>query len=177
MKSILGNAALAFAILSCNLADKLANRNTSQNNNEEPASSTKNGPAGGETTGRSETNTASPVENVSPPPPPQPGASGNDSDTDSANTVSGGVLDDKAVSKPEPAYPPVAKAVRASGRVTVRVTVDENGNVISARATSGHPLLRAAAEQAARQARFNPTDLAAKPAKVTGILTYDFKPQ
>jgi TonB family protein len=174
MKSILGIAALVLALLLCNLVERLANRNTSGNSNEETASSTKNSPAGGENTSQSETNTDSPVETVSPLP-PQPG--GNDSDTDSANTVSGGVLDDKATSKPEPAYPAVAKAVRASGRVTVRVIVDENGNVISARATSGHPLLRAAAEQAARQARFNPTELAAKPAKVTGTLTYDFKPQ
>jgi protein TonB len=64
------------------------------------------------------------------------------------------VLNGKAISKPQPPYPAIAKAARAAGTVTVQITVDEQGNVISATATSGHPLLRQAAAQAARQARF-----------------------
>lgn len=88
--------------------------------------------------------------------------------------ISGGVLNSKAVSKPEPAYPSVAKAARASGLVTVQVTVDENGDVVSARAVSGHPLLQPAAEQAARKAKFPPMLVSGKPVMVTGILTYNF---
>ena len=88
--------------------------------------------------------------------------------------VSGGVLNGKAISKPQPPYPALAKAARASGLVTVQVTVDETGGVVSAAAVSGHPLLRAAAEQAARQAKFSPTLLAGKPVKVKGVLTYNF---
>jgi protein TonB len=57
----------------------------------------------------------------------------------------------------------------------VQVTVDESGKVTSARAISGHPLLQAAAVQAAYQARFSPTMLAGKPVKVTGVLTYKFE--
>src|SRR5216110_3130841 len=71
--------------------------------------------------------------------------------------VSGGILNGKAVSKPEPAYPPIGKAVRAQGTVTVQIVVDENGDVISAQAVSGHPLLRQAAVEAARQAKLTPT--------------------
>jgi TonB family protein len=89
-------------------------------------------------------------------------------------TISGGVLNGKANSLPEPAYPPVAKAAHASGNVVVQVTIDEQGNVISARAVSGHPLLRAAAESAARQAKFSPTKLSGKPVKVSGVITYNF---
>jgi TonB family protein len=89
-------------------------------------------------------------------------------------TVSGGVLDGKALSKPEPAYPALAKAARASGFVTVQVTVDETGRVVSAEAVSGHPLLRPAAVAAARQARFSPTLLDQEPVKVSGVLTYNF---
>src|SRR5207248_5164187 len=48
--------------------------------------------------------------------------------------VSGGILNGKAVSKPEPAYPPIAKAARAQGTVTVQIVVDEDGDVISAQA-------------------------------------------
>ncbi len=60
-------------------------------------------------------------------------------------TISGGILYGKAIDLPKPAYPSAARAVRASGAVNVQVMVDENGNVISATAISGHPLLRQAA--------------------------------
>jgi TonB family protein len=89
-------------------------------------------------------------------------------------TISGGVLNSKAVSKPEPPYPPLAKAARASGAVIVKVTVDETGKVISAEAVAGHPLLRPAAVAAARQATFKPTLLSGEPVKVSGLLTYSF---
>jgi len=96
-------------------------------------------------------------------------------DAAGGKVVSAGVLNGKAVSKPAPAYPPVAKAVKASGMVVVQVEVNERGEVTKAQALSGHPLLRAAAEAAARQARFAPTLLSGKPVKVTGVLTYEFK--
>lgn len=88
--------------------------------------------------------------------------------------ISGGVLNGKAISKPQPAYPAIAKAARASGTVTVQVTVDESGHVISARAAGGHPLLQQAAVAAARQARFSPTLLSGQPVKVNGVITYNF---
>lgn len=91
-----------------------------------------------------------------------------------APTVMAGPLDGKAVSKPRPPYPPLAKAARASGNVIVRVTVDETGGVVAAAAVSGHPLLRAAAVMAAKQAKFSPTLQDGEPARVSGTLTYDF---
>ena len=89
-------------------------------------------------------------------------------------TISGGVLNGKAISLPKPPYPPVARAAKASGTVVVQVTVDENGNVVSAEAVSGHPLLRAAAVAAARGARFAPTKLSGQPVKVSGVIQYNF---
>jgi protein TonB len=88
--------------------------------------------------------------------------------------VSGGVLNGKAISKPQPTYPPIAKAARASGTVTVQILVDESGRVVSASAVSGHPLLQQAAVAAARQARFSPTLLSGQPVKVSGVITYNF---
>jgi TonB family protein len=88
--------------------------------------------------------------------------------------VAGGVLNGKAISKPQPAYPPIAKAARASGTVTVQILVDESGRVVSANAVSGHPLLQGAAVAAAREARFSPTLLSGQPVKISGVLTYDF---
>lgn len=90
-------------------------------------------------------------------------------------TISGGVLNAKAISLPKPAYPPIAKQAHASGTVVVQVVVDEKGNVVSASSVSGHPLLRAPAVVAARQAKFSPTKLAGKPVKVSGVITYNFE--
>jgi len=90
--------------------------------------------------------------------------------------ISGGVLNGKATSLPKPPYPPAARAVRASGAVSVQVLIDEGGSVVSASAVSGHPLLRAAAVQAARGARFSPTMLSGQPVKVSGVITYNFVP-
>lgn len=94
----------------------------------------------------------------------------------SEKTVSGGVLNEKSTVLVKPPYPPAAKAVRASGSVNVQVTIDEQGNVISASAISGHPLLRAASENAARESKFAPTTLSGMPVKVTGIIVYNFNP-
>ncbi len=94
--------------------------------------------------------------------------------TQPGGPISGGVLNGKAISLPKPPYPAVARAARASGTVTVQVTVDESGKVISARAVSGHPLLQQAAVQAAYGAKFSPTQLSGQPVKVTGVITYNF---
>ena len=89
-------------------------------------------------------------------------------------TVSGGVLNGKATLLPKPAFPAEARAVGATGAVSVQVVIDENGDVVSANAVSGHPLLRAAAAEAAKGAKFSPTRLEGVPVRVTGIITYNF---
>jgi protein TonB len=106
-----------------------------------------------------------------PPPPPPPAPT---PPPKPKTVVSGGVLNGKAISKPQPAYPPIAKAARASGTVTVQILVDEGGRVVSASAVNGHPLLQQAAVAAARQARFSPTLLSGQPVKVSGVITYNF---
>ena len=100
-----------------------------------------------------------------------------DSTSSSGGTkpVEVGALDSKAVSLPKPVYSEEAKRLKASGRITVRVVVDENGKVISAQALNGPAVLRQAAEAAARQAIFTPKTQDGITVKVTGTLTYDFK--
>ncbi len=96
---------------------------------------------------------------------------------ETANTIKiaqGGVLNGVAISLPKPAYPTTARAVGASGAVNVQVTIDERGNVISANAISGHPLLRAVASDAAKQAKFKPTLLSSPALKISGIIVYNF---
>lgn len=89
-------------------------------------------------------------------------------------TPSLGVITGKASYLPRPNYPPAAKAVGASGAVNVQVTIDEQGNVISAKAVGGHILLRNVSEEAARRAKFSPTTLSKVPVKVTGVIVYNF---
>jgi protein TonB len=108
------------------------------------------------------------VRDEPPPPPPKP--------TPHA-PISGGVLNGKAVHLVQPPYPPIARSAHASGQVVVQVLIDENGNVVAAHATSGHPLLQASAVNAARSSKFTPTKLSGQPVKVNGVIIYNFVAQ
>jgi TonB family protein len=88
--------------------------------------------------------------------------------------IVGGVINGRALHLPRPSYPAAAKEARAGGTVSVRVVIDESGQVLRACAITGHPLLAQAAENAAYGARFTPTSLDNKPVKVTGIINYNF---
>ncbi len=85
------------------------------------------------------------------------------------------MLAGKATRKPQPTYPEMARAAEIDGAVVVEVTVSEAGEVISARAVSGHPLLRDAAVQAARGWAFHPTKIQGYPVKVIGTITFLFR--
>jgi periplasmic protein TonB len=108
------------------------------------------------------------IKDEPPPPPPKP--------TPHA-PISGGVLNGKAVHLVQPPYPAIARSAHASGQVVVQVLIDENGNVVAAHATSGHPLLQAAAVNAARSSKFTPTKLSGQPVKVNGVIIYNFVAQ
>jgi TonB family protein len=89
--------------------------------------------------------------------------------TGDSRTIPEGLLNAEAVDMPKPPYPPLARAVKASGKVVVNIEVDTKGSVVKAEAVSGHPLLKAAAVQAARQAKFKPGS-----APLSGSLEYEF---
>ena len=84
------------------------------------------------------------------------------------------VLNSQAISLPKPPYPAIAKQAGAQGPVNVQVLIDETGKVVSAKAISGNPLLKTAAQQAAAQARFSPTMIGDMAVKVSGVITYNF---
>lgn len=79
------------------------------------------------------------------------------------------------ITKVQPRYPAKAKRVNASGPVDVQITISAEGRVIEAKATSGHPLLREAAEEAARQWVFKPAKLNGVPVETQIVLTFVFK--
>jgi TonB family protein len=103
-------------------------------------------------------------------PTPRPPISG----TFRGGLLHAGVLNGLAISLPTPRYPAIARTANVSGSVRVSVLIDENGNVISATAISGHPFLRPASLEAARGARFAPTLHSGKPVKVSGVIVYNF---
>jgi TonB family protein len=88
--------------------------------------------------------------------------------------ITGGIINGRALKLAKPSYPRAARAAGASGPVEVRVVIDENGKVMWARATSGHPDLRQAAEDAAWRSEFAPTRLSGQPVKVSGTIVYNF---
>lgn len=84
------------------------------------------------------------------------------------------VLNSQALFLPKPTYSSLARQIKVQGTVAVQVVIDEHGNVISAKAVSGHPLLVVEAQKAAMQARFSPTVVGDTPVKISGLITYNF---
>ena len=96
------------------------------------------------------------------------------SGTGVAKPVEVGDLNAKAVSMPKPVLSEEAKRLKASGKVSVKVLVDENGKVVTATALNNVAVLREIAEEAARQTVFNPLTIDGITVRFTGILTFDF---
>ena len=73
--------------------------------------------------------------------------------------VGGDVKSPVPISTPQPAYPPVAKAAHIDGLVVIDAVIDEQGNVVQARAIEGPPLLVAAALEVVARWKYEPTYL------------------
>ena len=86
------------------------------------------------------------------------------------------VLRRSAIELPQPDYPTEAERAGIQGRVELQVLVSESGEVTAVNPISGHPILTAVAIPAAQKARFSVNNLTAEPAKLFGVLTYDFPP-
>ncbi len=87
----------------------------------------------------------------------------------------------------QPGYPSTARAKGVSGQIKVQITIDEQGNVISAevlgksaflsnKTRDGYIELWKAAENAAFQSKFYPTYFGNSPVKTTGFIVYNFVP-
>jgi YD repeat-containing protein len=97
---------------------------------------------------------------------------GNAIDVDKLPDV--GLINDKALSLPQPAYLINWRKAATPVNVTVEVIIDETGRVIYARAVEGPPKLWRVAEDAARRAGFLPFRSERKPFKAKGLLNYSF---
>ncbi len=91
-----------------------------------------------------------------------------------SKTIEIGQLNNLAVKLATPVYPANAQSMKIQGKVTVQITLDEEGRVTSAKAVNGHQFLRAAGEEAARKSKFKPTLVGTQAVKATGFIVYNF---
>ena len=79
-----------------------------------------------------------------------------------------------AVKMVTPVYSVIAQRSQVEGKVVVDLELDEAGNVVSAKASSGHQMLRASAEDAAKKSKFKPAMYNNRPIKAKAQIIYNF---
>ncbi len=104
-----------------------------------------------------------------PPPPPPPKV-----ETPHRITVGGNVQSAKAISRPSPVYPQLARQARIQGIVRLEAVIDEQGRITDLKVISGHPLLVQSALDAVRQWRYQPTILNNVPVQVATTIDVNF---
>jgi TonB family protein len=114
-------------------------------------------------------------EDEKPPSPPAAPAQPQKDPTE-PRKISQGLLEGSVIKRRMPAYPLMARSMSAYGKVEVRILISEGGQVIEATAISGHPTLRTAAVDAAREWVYQPTIFNSLPTKVETVLTFTFAP-
>jgi TonB family protein len=107
-------------------------------------------------------------EEKPPAPPPAPPST--------PQKISQSVLEGLVLKKRLLVYPPAARYMNAIGKVDVRIVISESGKVIEAEFIKGHPALKNAALEAAREWVYKPTMLNGVPTKVETVLTFNFSP-
>ena len=74
-----------------------------------------------------------------------------------------------------PVYPPIALAAGVSGIVVVTATIDRTGRIVGAQAVSGPVMLRGAALDAVRAARYRPYLLNGEAVEVETTVSVNFR--
>jgi TonB family protein len=64
--------------------------------------------------------------------------------------------DEHLVKRIEPDYPPLAKAARIQGKVLLKATISEDGDVTAVNVVSGHPMLIPSAVEAVKKWHYKP---------------------
>lgn len=79
-----------------------------------------------------------------------------------------------AIYMAKPTYSDLARKMRAFGKVTVSVELNEEGKVTSANAIDGPRTLHSASEDAAKRSKFNPVKWNGQPSKAKAFIIYNF---
>jgi protein TonB len=112
-----------------------------------------------------------------PPPPPTPTPVVKPTATPAPDNVvrlTSKLTQGRVIRRVQPPYPAIARQARIQGSVQVQIDISETGAVTNVTLLSGHPLLRDAALQAAKQWLFIPTELNGLPVRAIGLLTFNF---
>lgn len=89
--------------------------------------------------------------------------------------VSQGVTAGMLLSPIQPIYPAIAKAAGVQGTVIVEAIISRAGTIESLKVISGHEMLRGAAVQAIRAAKYRPYKLNGQPTDVETTITVNFR--
>jgi periplasmic protein TonB len=89
--------------------------------------------------------------------------------------ISKGVSEGMLLSPIKPVYPAIARAAKISGIVVVEAVISKAGTIESLRVLSGPDMLRAAAVDAIRAARYRPYLLNGEPTEIQTTFTVSFR--
>jgi protein TonB len=103
------------------------------------------------------------------PPPPPPKA-----EVPKRIRVGGQVEAAKAIYRPSPEYPPLAKMARIQGVVRLEAVISKDGTIQDLKMLSGHPLLVKSAMEAVQKWRYQPTLLNGEPVEVVTEIDVNF---
>jgi periplasmic protein TonB len=112
-----------------------------------------------------------------PPPPPTPTPVAKPAATPAPDKVvrlTSILTQGRVLRRVQPPYPVLAKQAHIQGSVQVQIEISDEGAVTNVTLLSGHPLLREAALQAAKQWLFIPTELNGQRVRAIGLLTFNF---
>ena len=88
--------------------------------------------------------------------------------------VGGQVEAARAISRPMPDYPPLARMARIQGTVRLEAVISTDGRIQNLRVLAGHPLLVNAALEAVARWRYQPTLLNGEPVEVVTEIDVNF---
>jgi len=88
--------------------------------------------------------------------------------------VSSGTIAGMAISKPDPIYPPIAKAAHVQGAVILHAIISKQGTIENLVIVSGPPMLANAARDAVMRWRYKPYLLNGEPVEVETSITVNF---
>jgi protein TonB len=88
--------------------------------------------------------------------------------------VSSGTMAGSLISRPDPVYPPIAKAAHVQGAVVLHAMISKQGTIEDLKVISGPPMLTASAIDAVKRWRYKPYLLNGDPTEVDTTITVNF---
>jgi len=89
--------------------------------------------------------------------------------------ISGGVMKGMLIAPFHPVYPAIARMARIEGTVVVTAVIDKEGRIKNLQVTSGPEMLRTAALDAIKDARYKPFLLSGDPVEVVTTISVNFR--